>query len=86
MSIKNLTDEELNARYIEANDELARRRRLAAIPQEISELAQQGREMGIEESTLAEALINAPDDRAEAEVEVEVGVGVEAEATKGSAI
>lgn len=73
MSIRDLTDEELNARYVEANDELARRRRLAAIPAEISELAQQGREMGIEESTLAEALINAPEAEAEAEVETTKG-------------
>ena len=70
MSIQDLTNEELNARYIEANEELARRRRIAAIPQEISDLAQQGREMGVGESTLAEALINAPEAEAEAEAEV----------------
>lgn len=59
MSIRDLTDEELNARYIEANEELARRRRLAAIPAEISELAQQGRDAGVEDSVMVEAITRA---------------------------
>lgn len=61
MSIRDLTDEELNARYIEANEEIARRRRVAAIPQEISELAQQGREIGVEEATMIEAVTREPE-------------------------
>lgn len=59
MSIRDLSDEELNARYIEANEELARRRRLAAIPAEISELAQQGREIGVEEAVMIDAVTRA---------------------------
>ncbi|WP_211438911.1 hypothetical protein [Corynebacterium glutamicum] len=62
MSIRDLSDEELNARYIEANDEIARRRRLAAIPAEISELAQQGREIGVEEATMIDAVTRAPEE------------------------
>lgn len=59
MSIRDLTDEELTARYMEANEELARRRRVAAIPQEISDLAQQGRDAGVDESIMVEAITRA---------------------------
>lgn len=66
MSIRDLSDEELAVRYIEANEELARRRRVAAIPQEISELTQQGRDAGVDESIMVEAITRAveeaPDD------------------------
>lgn len=58
MNIQDLTDEELNSRYIEANEELARRRRLTEIPNEISELAQQWRDNGGEESTILDAVTN----------------------------
>lgn len=58
MSIRDLSDEELNARYIEANEELARRRRLSEIPSEISELAQQWRDNGGEESVIVDAVTN----------------------------
>lgn len=64
MSIRDLSDEELAARYTEANDELARRRRVAAIPQEISDLAQQGRDAGVDEATMIEAVTREPDPEA----------------------
>lgn len=66
MSIRDLSDEELNARYIEANDEIARRRRLTAIPTEISELAQQGREIGVEEAAMIDAVTRVPIEEGEA--------------------
>lgn len=58
MNIQDLTDEELTARYVEANEELARRRRLNEIPNEISELAQQWRDNGGEESAIVDAVTN----------------------------
>ena len=58
MNIKELSDNELEARYMEANEELARRRRLNEIPSEISELAQQWRDNGGEESTIVDAVTN----------------------------
>lgn len=58
MSIRDLSDEELAARYTEANEELARRRRLNEIPSEISELAQQWRDNGGEESVIVDAVTN----------------------------
>lgn len=58
MNIRELTDEELTARYVEANEELARRRRLSEIPTEISELAQQWRDNGGEESAIVDAVTN----------------------------
>lgn len=58
MNIQDLTDEELTARYVEANEELARRRRLNEIPTEISELAQQWRDNGGEESAIVDAVTN----------------------------
>lgn len=58
MSIQDLSDEELAARYTEANEELARRRRLNEIPNEISELAQQWRDNGGEENTIIDAVTN----------------------------
>ena len=62
MSIRDLSDEELNARYTEANEELARRRRVAAIPQEISDLAQQGRDVGVEDAVMVDAITRAPEE------------------------
>lgn len=59
MNIQDLTDEELTARYVEANEELARRRRLSEIPTEISELAQQWRDNGGEESVIVDAVTNS---------------------------
>ncbi|MFW8622528.1 hypothetical protein ACOI1A_01005 [Corynebacterium glutamicum] len=61
MSIRDLSDEELTTRYTEANEELARRRRVAAIPQEISDLAQQGREIGVADSVMVEAITRTPE-------------------------
>lgn len=58
MSIHDLSDEELASRYVEANEELARRRRLNEIPNEISELAQQWRDNGGEESEIVDAVTN----------------------------
>lgn len=60
MDIKSLSDNELDAHYREANDEIARRRRVAAIPQEISALVQQGREIGVDESAMIDAVTRAP--------------------------
>lgn len=59
MDIKSLSDNELDAHYREANDEIARRRRVAAIPQEISALAQQGREIGVDDAVMVEAITRA---------------------------
>lgn len=59
MSIRDLTDDELTTRYKEANEELARRRRLNEIPTEISELAQQWRDNGGEESVIVDAVTNS---------------------------
>lgn len=58
MSIRDLSDEELTTRYVEANEELARRRRLNEIPNEISELAQQWRDNGGEENVIVDAVTN----------------------------
>lgn len=58
MSIRDLSDEELTTRYVEANEELARRRRLNEIPNEISDLAQQWRENGGKESVIVDAVTN----------------------------
>ena len=58
MNIQDLTDDELKSRYVEANEELARRRRLSEIPNEISELAQQWRDNGGEESAIVDAVTN----------------------------
>lgn len=58
MNIQDLTDDELTTRYVEANEELARRRRLNEIPNEISELAQQWRDNGGEESAIVDAVTN----------------------------
>lgn len=77
IELSQLPEAELHEGYRAYSAEINRRHELQRIPAEISELAQQGREMGIEESTLAEALINAP------EVEVEVEAEAEAETTKG---
>lgn len=54
--IRYLADTELEALYTEVNDELGRRRRKRDIPEQISGLAQEGREIGVDESQLLEAV------------------------------
>lgn len=56
--LSTLTDEELNTQYRAYSAELQRRYDMARIPQEITQLATQGREIGVEESAMIDAVTN----------------------------
>ena len=56
--LKNLSNEELNAQYRAAAAEINRRYDMERIPQEISDLALQGRGVGVEESAMIDAVTN----------------------------
>lgn len=51
-----LTDEDVAGYYRAASDEIQRRENLLSIPAQIADLAAQGREIGVTEETLAQAI------------------------------
>lgn len=53
-----LSDTELHEGYRAYSAEINRRHELRRIPQEISNLAQQGHDIGLEESTMIDAVTN----------------------------
>lgn len=62
MDLTKLADEELDERRREVLKEQERRANLAAIPEQIRELAAKFREGGGEESALTDAISGTPDD------------------------
>lgn len=55
-----LSTEELNSQYRAYSAELQRRYDMARIPQEITQLATQGREIGVADSVMVEAITAEP--------------------------
>lgn len=55
-----ISDEELHTRYLAYNDEINRRNEMQRIPQEIGNLAQQGRDIGVSDSVMIEAIKESP--------------------------
>lgn len=56
-----LSETALHEGYREYSAEINRRHELQRIPQEIGNLAQQGRELGVEESAMIDAVTRAPE-------------------------